>query len=352
LGRLTGNQASGLAALALRHGNGVLDLSARANLQIRGVVEKDHPALVAGLRALGLVAGEAAPETWGNVLVTPFWRMGDAAFRLAEALEAALAAPNAPVLPDKFGFAIDPGEAPVLGDLSADIRLETGADGQLICRADGAESGRTVTEAAAPAVMLELARWFLASGGAPEGRGRMRRHLAAGTSLPPEFRAMPRRPMDIFRPKPGLVAQGALVGLAFGQMRAETLAALGAIGPLRLTPWRMLLIEGAKAMPDRPGLITSADDPLLDVTACTGAPGCPQAKRETRDLARQLAPLAAGRGPLHVSGCAKGCAHPAPAPLTLVATEAGFDLIRAGKADSSPAISALPADPTQISRFF
>ena len=31
---------------------------------------------------------------------------------------------------------------------------------------------------------------------------------------------------------------------------------------------------------------------------------------------------------LHVAGCAKGCAHPAAARLTLVATQDGFDLIR------------------------
>ena len=35
-----------------------------------------------------------------------------------------------------------------------------------------------------------------------------------------------------------------LVGFEFGQMQAETLAALADLGALRVTPWRMLLIEG------------------------------------------------------------------------------------------------------------
>ena len=47
---------------------------------------------------------------------------------------------------------------------------------------------------------------------------------------------------------------------------------------------------------------------MLRVIACTGAPGCLQAHAATRPLARALAPKLTET--LHVSGCAKGCAHP------------------------------------------
>ncbi len=120
------------------------------------------------------------------------------------------------------------------------------------------------------------------------------------------------------------------MALAFGQMTAQTLAALADLGPLRITPWRMVLVEGAAQMPDLPDLITAPDDPLLRVIACTGAPGCAQALGPTRPLARALAPHLTGI--LHVSGCAKGCAHPRPAPLTLTATPHGYTLIRNGTA--------------------
>ena len=76
--------------------------------------------------------------------------------------------------------------------------------------------------------------------------------------------------------------------------------------------------------PELAGLITRADDPMLRVIACTGAPGCLQAHAATRPLARALAPHVTQT--LHVSGCAKGCAHPGAAPLTLTATPDGFDL--------------------------
>ncbi|MEO6855833.1 MAG: hypothetical protein ABI410_07150, partial [Rhodoferax sp.] len=41
-GRLTPAQAAGIAALARQHGNGMLDLTSRANLQLRGVHPESH----------------------------------------------------------------------------------------------------------------------------------------------------------------------------------------------------------------------------------------------------------------------------------------------------------------------
>ena len=121
----------------------------------------------------------------------------------------------------------------------------------------------------------------------------------------------PRLPVTATKPPPGAGALGWLVGFDFGQMQAETLTALAGLGALRVTPWRMVLIEGCCDTPDIPGLITRPDDPMLGVTACTGAPGCLQAHAATRPLARALAPHLTH--PLHVSGCAKGCAHPSAA---------------------------------------
>ena len=59
-GRLMPGQAAGIAALADRYGNGVLDLTTRANLQLRGVSPASHRALMNGLLDLGLV--DTSPE--------------------------------------------------------------------------------------------------------------------------------------------------------------------------------------------------------------------------------------------------------------------------------------------------
>jgi precorrin-3B synthase len=135
------------------------------------------------------------------------------------------------------------------------------------------------------------------------------------------------------------------VAVEFGRIGAETLAVLAEAGPLRLTPWRMLLIEGSTTRPSLPGLILDPDDPRLRLEACTGAPACPQGLSETRPLARALAPHLPQGTRLHVSGCGKGCAHPGPMDLALVATGPDrFDLIRAGRAGDSPCRRDLTPD--------
>lgn len=350
-GRLAGETLARIADLAAAHGNGLVDLSARGNLQIRGVTPQTHPPLIEGLRALGLVDGDAAREARRNILVTPFWTDGDGTQQLAAELADALA--DGPDLPGKFGFAIDTGPAPVLASASADVRLEREPTGGLILRADGAARGLPVTPDAAVAAMIALAGWFVRSGGIREGRGRMAAHLAR-VPLPDRFASRP-APMPLpAAGLPGPVPAGCLVGLRFGQVDAATLATLAACVPaVRLTPWRMLLLEGMATAPDLDGLICDAGDPMLRVVACTGAPGCPQGLQPTRPLAAALAARVPVGRLLHVSGCAKGCAHPTPADLTLTATRAGFDLAFAGRASDVPSRTgldpqALVADPQSL----
>lgn len=325
-GRLTQAQAAGIAASARAHGNGRIDLTGRANLQLRGVTPASHAPLIADLRALELIDADLATERRRNVTVTPF---ADAETdRLAAALEAVLADSDL-TLPAKFGFAVDTGPAPVLAEAPADIRLERNPDGRVILRADGMGAGAATGNPARDAVAL--ARWFLDHGGAPGGRGRMAALIASGARPETHHDVPAARPAPVSGP--GLVPQGALVALEFGQITPDTLAALG---PLRLTPWRMLLVEGARAMPDLPGLILDPADPRLRLRACTGAPGCPQAHAATRTLARDLAPMLPPDAILHVSGCAKGCGWPRMADVTLTATARGFDLIKNGRAFDTP----------------
>jgi precorrin-3B synthase len=335
-GRLSAAQAAGIAELAQRCGNGLIDLTSRANLQIRGVRDESHQALVIGLERLGLVDDDQAMEAQRNIIVAPFWREGDDTHGLALELERALAA-RAPGLPEKFGFAIDCGADRVLTRAPADIRIERSVDGGLIARANGAEMGCVVSTAQAVDTVVSLAEWFVTSGGVRDGRGRMAAHLDGSARLPDALSGKAKPAPAVALPSPGIHASGALIGLAFGQMQSETLDFLAGFGPgLRLTPWRMILVEGLREMPHCDGIVTRADDPLLRVVACTGAPACPEAHAETRKLAASLAPHLAPDTRLHVSGCAKGCAHPGAAGFTLVGTRDGFDLVRDGSPRDVP----------------
>ena len=338
-GRITAAQAAGLAELAQAHGNGLIDLSSRANLQIRGVREDRYAALLDGLGALGLLDASPRIEARRNILVTPFWEAGDETDMLCAAMTQALSQPDAPDLPKKFGFAIDTGPLPVLRDAPADIRLERDESGDLLILADTAPVGRPIAKDDAIPEVFELLRWFLALRGAET---RMAAVFRRDGVLPQDHFVAPQA--HAYRPVPGLTPHGALVGLAFGQITAQSLAAVAELGALRMTPWRMVLVEGLDVMPQLDGLITDASDPLLRVTACTGAPGCAQGHIDTRGLARRLVKHTRSNGLLHVSGCAKGCAHPKPAAMTITGTPSGLDLIRDGCAHDTPQATKLTFD--------
>jgi precorrin-3B synthase len=329
-GRLSAGQASAIADLAEHHGNGLIDVTGRANLQIRGVSGASHAPLLDALAPLGLIDPDEKMEEQRNVVVAPFWKDGDDTHSLAAELERALAATSLG-LPAKFGFAVDCGTQRVLAPAPADIRIERGGEGELVVRADSAAQGRPVARAEAVDAALSLAKWFVVSGGAKDGRGRMAAHLASGARLPDALAGDAEPGIAVAPPRPGLHADGAMVGLAFGQMQCATLKFLSRLAPaLRITPWRMIFIEALSEMPRHDGLVTRADDPILRVVACTGAPACPQAYAETRNLAAALAPFIAPESRLHVSGCAKGCAYRGASSITLVGTGEGFDLIRDG----------------------
>jgi len=150
------------------------------------------------------------------------------------------------------------------------------------------------------------------------------------------------------------------LGLAFGHADAESLESLigaarsgGATG-FRAAPDRVLLAIGlaAETVPsfaataERLGFIVRTDDPRRRVVACAGAPVCASAHIAARAMAPGIATVVAsdnaGAGTIHISGCAKGCAHPAAAALTIVGTPGGCALIANGSVRDAP-LGVVPA---------
>jgi precorrin-3B synthase len=316
LGRLTRPQIRALCDLASGAGNGLIDITRRANLQIRGVTQADWPAMLEQLVTTGLVDARAEDEKRRNILVAPDWTSGDDTHRIAMQLQDRL--PDLPELPGKVGFVIDAGPVRMLANEPGDFRVERGIDGTLIVRADGRKHGLAVTHGEECDALVALACWFAHSGGAQSGR--MARHevplpsdLTGGTPPAPQGAII----------LPGAYQAGMAYGLPFGRIEAGVLRAACPDGALRITPWRTILMEDQR-LTALPGLIDTPDDPLLRADACPGAPDCPQASVETRTLAATLAPLVAG--PLHVSGCAKHCARSTPAPITITGRDGRYDL--------------------------
>ncbi|MCE8023509.1 cobalamin biosynthesis protein CobG [Billgrantia aerodenitrificans] len=357
LGRLTRHQMLALCEAAETFGSGLIELTNRANLQLRGVSDASWPGLMAFLVEHGLVAADPQSERRLPLLLAPDWQPGDATHEVARRLEALLDA--LPALPAKMGVAIDAGAAPLLGEVSADFRIERSREGglparasgalpaqssgALLVRADGREMGTPVdSPAAAVELLIRLLHWFVDSGG--RDAGRMRRHSAP---LPPWAPATQRPAAASPVPALGQHAWGRALGLPFGRAPAATLRALimaDSVGSVRVTPWRRLLVEGFPAgEPSPPGLLESERDPRLAMQACPGAPYCEQASVATLGLAQELAERLDGQGSrsVHLSGCIKGCACQAPTDLCLTGRAGRFDLIVGDRADGEPVATGL-----------
>ncbi len=334
LGRISRAQMLGLCDAALRFGNGHIDLTNRAGLQIRGVRDHNHRPLAQALAAMGLINPDAAEEAHAPVILNPDWTPGDDTETIALALLNRMH--ELPALPPKVGFAIDAGPAPALIRSPADFRIERDVNGVLILRADGRDCGMTTSVENAVDHLITLAQWFVASGGVQAGR--MARHAAPLPQCADRMPAPPRAVAAAITACPGRFR-----GAPFGRVQADTLrmAMNEKVQAVRLTPWRGLILEGDDGPPDDPA------DPLLSTDACPGASGCPQASVHTRDLAARLAPHVAD---LHVSGCAKGCARPAQAGTVLTGRDGHFDLALNARAGAPPVRTGL--DPSQIIALF
>jgi precorrin-3B synthase len=319
---ITAEVARAVAEASARYGNGRIEITNRANLQIRGLQPETILPFVAAMDAVG-AADEA--EGLAAFLISPLVGADPGVAPETLAIACAISTSVAPGLPPKFGFLIDGGGVLPLAGLSLDVTLRA---------VDG--------------------RWFLNDAAVPSGEATIRALARAE-----ELAARPRqvRPRSATPPRLGFHAYGdgrhgaVLLAPPFGQLHATQLARLADLaerhgdGGLRPTPWKSLAIAGvarteaaalgraAAAL----GLIAAPTDPRLGIVTCAGAPACARGAVETQSAAVALAAARRADDPLlHLSGCAKGCAHPGPAEVTLVGTASGFDLIRHGRLGDAP----------------
>ena len=370
-GVVSASAARAIADCAQTYGNGLLDLSARANLQLRGVQEACLPALVEALLVHGLIDESAEAEAVRNVLASPLAGLSpDAAFDITpyvSALEKRLARDEAlHGLPSKFGFILDDGGDLCLASIGADIcfvALHDQSAPRFMVRLAGCDDAAVIEAEDLPDVAARLAVAFMNEARKCETPPRRLGALIASHGAAVIWRAaglVPthQTPRAATPPQPlghhTLVAQGYLgLGFPFGRISARDLAWLADMaqahgaGEMRLTPWRAILLPGIDANSARDILsqasdafITDPTDARLAVIACPGAPACASADAPTQGDALSLAPLARALSPsgvtLHVSGCAKGCARPSSTAVTLVARAGLYDLITQGRASDVP----------------
>ncbi|RUZ44762.1 precorrin-3B synthase, partial [Mesorhizobium sp. M7A.F.Ca.CA.004.05.2.1] len=159
-----------------------------------------------------------------------------------------------------------------------------------------------------------------------------------------------RRPIGFFN-----VSHATALGIAlpYGSMPADKLIALAQHAlslnttEIRLAPGRALLFLGQPPAANQPlqhtatalGFVTAPTDPRTRIAACPGTPACASGRIATREIAETIAAENADilDFTLHISGCAKGCAHPGPTALAIVGGENGAGLVVNATAKALPA---------------
>jgi precorrin-3B synthase len=361
-GRLKADRARLIAEAAREFGNGHLDITARGNLQIRGVSDETYPGLLALLEREGLVE----PEGEGPnrlTIVSPLAGLDLIdhcdALALAQAIEDR--AGHLDGLPAKFFVAVDGGGLMPLDPIGADLHLVATREDYAIAFDSAASKGLHWIGATSPACAAEAVLPILADFAEMrlKGRTQARRlrdlepvlvaELAASAELasaipPIERPAAPRA--GSFQMRHG---HAVLLALPFGRCSTAQLDQAArwsehfGQGEIHLSFTRGILLPGIAgehvltllAEASRAGFIIDPDDPRLSLIACPGKPDCGSALTSAPADALRLASACSdllGQGAVvHVSGCPKGCAHPGKADLTLVGrADGGYDVVPNG----------------------
>lgn len=383
LGCLSADQLRAVSSVAAKHGNGIVELTNRANFQIRGISTSQQELSISELVEAGLATDERWADDTRNVLVNP--SAGNDPLDLFDVRPIAAAILDRlshdvsfAVLSPKFALQIDGGGAMSVADHAHDIWLlavETDTHGVMFKIGlggsidYGADDGgtRLIRPADCLDVIVAAIEEFIEAGVRGLGFTRIRQLLETMTrdefyhrvecrvgrrvfeSVPGPVRS---HAVAVTKPPVGSIAQrdmnlrsmGAVPVL--GRIDAAGLAAVSEVadifghGAVRLTPWRSFLIPDieadratdALAVLGRAGLVCRDDNPLSRLVACAGNSGCASGMTDTKTDAQKLAGLlreSAGRGTVHISGCSKSCAVPGTADITLVGVANGLhDLYR------------------------
>jgi precorrin-3B synthase len=362
-GELSSSAAHAVADAARHHASGVIEVTNRANLQLRGVRDDAHEALVQSLLDAGLGPATPGADDLRNVMLSPL-ALDDTRALAAQIVDRMQHDARLHALSPKFALLLDGGERLAMLDHPHDIWLASVDGGERFAfglagcppvDADDAPAIGAVERMHVVALVDALLHAFLDLA-APE-HTRMRdllskvpvEHLLKASGVPPmrDVHAWRRPPADAslrlgahFQHRNGLMHAGAQAPL--GRLSASSLHALADLAAthgtarLRMTPWQSVLLpdiaqtgaaDALHAMRAL-GLATEPAEPLARLIACAGSQGCARGLADTKADALQLAQrLPSNAEAVHLSGCVRSCAAAHRVPATLVAVAPGrYDL--------------------------
>lgn len=334
-GYVTRRRWSALAALACEFGDGNVDITTRGNIQVRGLRPGTGPGLASRAARNGLLPS-AAHDRARNITASPLAGLG---YRppvrgLVRQLDAAIVAdPVLAALPGRFVFAVDDGTGGA-GLSRCDIGLRRLGRRRAELFVAGRSAGlRLPLNRAVPAA-IAAARAAIGLGIGTStarirdlpGDGLCVVTAIGGQSGAPASPDSGRLPLGVIGLAEGPVL---VVGARLGRLSAAQVMATGSLlhraGTLRLAAAGRIVIPlcaepaSAVALLADSGLLTSDDDSMSGVSACSGL-ACSRSVADVRALARPLA----GHTRTHWAGCERGCGAPADADLIVATGPAQF----------------------------
>lgn len=323
-GRLTAAQLPVIADLAERHGNGAVELTSRANVQVRGLAASASDAIARALVPAGLLPAPSH-ERVRNVLASPLAGRDPLAVidgeRLTVALDGAIcAAPRLTALSGRFQFAVEDGAGHV--DLAtSDVALVARGHGRVGLCIGGRRTGLEAAAGDAPALAIAAAEAFVDVAAGTSGRtwriadvGAERVIERLPGALPGPFIATAAAappPLGAVGQRGGGQAVTALVPL--GRLRPAQLRGLATLGSeCRVSPWSTVTVldacRGSAEQLEALGLVLDPDSGWQGLTACVGSDGCARAGFDVRAMAaRRVAERGPGDPREHWSACPRQC---------------------------------------------
>nr|WP_225953472.1 hypothetical protein [Kibdelosporangium phytohabitans] len=309
-GTLTRAQLRALAKASADLGDGGLELTSRANVQIRALAAGAEVELARRLWDAGLLPSRTH-ERVRNIIASP---LSDDQHLVDELDKALCAQPGLAGLPGRFLITVDDGRGDVSG-LGGDIGLH--GDALLLA---GSDTGLRVSDPVGAVIRAALEfqairgdAWRLAE--VPQGIER----ITARLGKPGRERIQVKPPSS--RPI-GRTGDVTVAAVPLGRLSGTQAQRLCEIVPwIRLTPWRSVVIP---AVDIDTGLVTDPDSPWHGVTACAGRPGCAKSLADVRADAAAWVRTRKDRVAVHWSGCGRRCGKPAGQVVEMIATGNGY----------------------------
>jgi sulfite reductase beta subunit-like hemoprotein len=354
-------------------GNGVVELTSRASLQVRGLPAAAGELVASRLGIAGLMPS-LPHDRVRNILASPVAGRHPRSIAGTDDIVAELdrglcGDPGLAELPGRFLFAVLDGSG-ALGAHRADVSLEASLlDGEAAfrLRLAGASTTLTVTPAEAAELVLAAARGFLdltrADGvdvwgvaALEDGARRLARRLGGDLVESAGFWTSSADDAAVVKAYP--LALGAL-SQPDGRVAITTMPPLGRVdsvmlrglaactrrhgGEVRISSRRTVTVIDLPPA-DSPsvaeelgslGLTSSPSSGWNGLSACAGKGACVKARVDVRAAAEERAGVRdAGTPAEHWSGCERRCGRPPGSPMSVFAAETGLIVELAGRAQA------------------